>query len=265
MSVERFTKLHCTHRIGLIGAGGIVKTAHLPAYKCAGFNVSAIYDQNILRAEALAREFGIPKVCRSTDEILKDPSLEIIDIAVPPEVQAPIVLQAVREGKHLLCQKPLARTAREAEILVTAAEAASVKMAVNVSMRWSPANREVATLLRGGAIGEVRSVLFNVKYYEHWDVWPWLLRSSRLVVLLDMIHILDFTRTIMGDPLVVKARYGRAFESDVLGETWADIKLEYGNDVVVRYDEDSRIPPEQTIAQFRLVSITIFQLDGPTQ
>jgi len=240
------------HAIGIVGAGGIVKTAHLPAYKNAGFDVSAIYDKDRSRAEALALEFGIPKVCHSLDEILGNSSVEIIDIAVPPDVQSLVVRQAVREGKHLLCQKPLARSAAEAKILVEAAEAAAVKLAVNVSMRWGPANRELADLVRDGAIGQIRSVLFNVRYYEDWKVWPWLLQSDRLLILLDMIHILDFTRSLMGEPLAVQARYGRAPDSDVAGETWADVRLRYANRVLVRYDEDCRIPVEQTAARFRV-------------
>jgi predicted dehydrogenase len=242
--------LQRTHRIGIVGAGGIVKAAHLPAYRAAGFAVSAIYDREIDRATALAAEFDIPNVCRSLDEMLHDPSLEVIDIAVPPEAQAEVVYQAVAQGKHLLCQKPLARTAAEAKLLLEAAEAASVKLAVNVSMRWAPAMRETTDMIRRGAIGDVTSALFDVKYYEHWDAWPWLPGSDRLLVLFDMIHILDVTRTIMGQPVSLQARYGRAQDSEVRGETWADIQLDYGNKVFVRFDEDSRIPFTQTCVRF---------------
>ena len=173
------------HKIGIVGAGGIVKAAHLPAYRAAGFAVSAIYDRESERATALAAEFDIPHVCRTLDEMLHDPSLEVIDIAVPPEAQAQVVYGAVRQGKHLLCQKPLARTAAEAKLLLEAAEAASVKLAVNVSMRWAPAMRETTGLIRGGAIGDVTSALFDVKYYENWELWPWLLGSDRLWYWLD--------------------------------------------------------------------------------
>jgi predicted dehydrogenase len=239
------------HTIGIVGAGGIVKAAHLPAYRAAGFSVSAIYDRDVDRSTSLAAEFGIPKVCRELDEMLDDSSIEVMDVAVPPEHQSEIVLRAIGCGKHLLCQKPLARTAAEAEILVNAAEDAKVRLAVNVSMRWAPAMRETAELIRRGAIGDVLAVLFDVKYYEYWDTWPWLVASDRLVVLFDMIHILDVTRTIMGPARSVKARYGRAEDSDVTGETWADIRLDYGHDVVVRLDEDSRVPPDQTAVRFR--------------
>jgi predicted dehydrogenase len=239
------------HKIGVVGAGGIVKAAHLPAYRTAGFTVSAIYDRDFDRAASLAAEFGIPKVCRELNEMLDDRSIDVMDIAVPPESQSQIVLQAAARGKHLLCQKPLARTATEAEVLVQAAEAFGVKLAVNVSMRWAPAMRETAALIHRGAIGDVVAVLFDVKYYEYWNTWPWLVGSDRLVILFDMIHILDVTRTIMGPARSVKARYGRAAHADVAGETWAEIRLDYGNNVFARFDEDSRIPPEQTAVRFR--------------
>lgn len=239
-----------THPIGIIGAGGIVKAAHLPAYRAAGFAVSAIYDKEVARAASLATEFGIPKVCHSLDELLEDSTVEVIDIAVPPDSQLEIAPKVIGCGKHLLCQKPLARTAAGAEILVKAAESVGVKLAVNVSMRWSPAMRETAELIRSGAIGDVRSVLFDVKYYEYWQSWPWLVPSDRLLILFDMIHILDVTRTIMGEARSVLARFGRAKDSDVAGETWADIRIEYGSNAVARFDEDSRIPPDRTCVRF---------------
>ena len=245
--------LERTHSIGVVGAGGIVKSAHLPAYRAAGLTVSAIYDRSLERAKALATEFNIAKVCRSLEELLRDPSIDVIDIAVPPQSQSEIVLEAVRYGKHLLCQKPLAMTAAAGELLVDAAETAMVKLAVNVSMRWSPAMRQTAEFIRGGVIGDVFSVVFDVKYYEYWDIWPWLMHTDRLVILLDMIHIIDVTRWIMGQPRSVQSRYGRARDSDVAGETWADIRLDYGNNVTVRFDEDSRVPPDETCVHFRFV------------
>ena len=83
------------------------------------------------------------RICSLPLVLAVRPSLRPVTWPVPPESQSEIVLQAIRCGKHLLCQKPLARTALEAEILVKAAESAPVKLAVNVSMRWAPAMRDV--------------------------------------------------------------------------------------------------------------------------
>src|ERR1700741_1285826 len=94
--------------IGIVGAGGIVNYAHLPAYKKAGFKVVAITDQNREKAERTAKEHAIDRVCGSVDELLAQPDIELVDIAVYPTEQTAIVERASGAGKHLLCQKPFA-------------------------------------------------------------------------------------------------------------------------------------------------------------
>src|SRR5437879_8967559 len=79
------------HGIGIIGAGGIVNYAHLPAYKKAGFEVVCITDRDLEKAERTAQEHGIGKVCASVDELLGQPEVEIVDIAVYPSEQLAIV------------------------------------------------------------------------------------------------------------------------------------------------------------------------------
>jgi predicted dehydrogenase len=117
--------------IGIIGCGGIVNYAHLPAYRANGLRVRACYDQNREAAEKTAREHGIPRVADSIDELLAGPAIEIVDIAITPEVQADVALQAIAAGKHLLCQKPLSTDYAQAVTVVDAARVAGVKLAVN--------------------------------------------------------------------------------------------------------------------------------------
>src|ERR1700683_2385888 len=94
--------------IAIIGSGGIVNYAHLPAYKKAGFKVVGLTDKNRAQAEKTAREHGIPKVYASAEELLADPEVRILDVAVYPDVQPAIVEQVTVAKKHLLCQKPFA-------------------------------------------------------------------------------------------------------------------------------------------------------------
>src|SRR5207237_5094969 len=125
-----------SHGIGIIGAGGIVNYAHLPAYKKAGFKVVCITDRDREKAERTAKEHGIGKVCASVDELLSQPEVEIVDIAVYPSQQVFIVEKATTAGKHLLCQKPFADEYSKAVRSVALAESAKVKIAVNQQMRW---------------------------------------------------------------------------------------------------------------------------------
>ena len=91
------------HGIGIVGAGGIVNYAHLPAYKKAGFRVVGITDRNREQAERTAKEHGIAKVFAGVEELLRQPEVEIVDIAVYPAEQVNIVEQATAAGKHMLC------------------------------------------------------------------------------------------------------------------------------------------------------------------
>jgi len=238
--------------IGIVGAGGIVSAAHLPAYRTAGFSVRAIYDRDRSRAEALALKFSIPRVCGSLDELLADDSVDIVDIAVPPQYQPEIAWRAIQSRKHLLCQKPLALSVPDAETLMTAADRHGVILAVNVNMRWEPAMRTAQEWIKSGAIGQLRSASFDVRYYEDWESWPWLVRSERLVILFDAVHIIDITRRLFGEPSRVDAKYGRMAADNLAGETWADISLNYVNGAAVRIVENSRAPRETTSASFEI-------------
>ncbi len=95
------------HGIGIVGAGGVVNYAHLPVYAQAGFKVVAITDKDRTRAEKTADEHKVPAVYDSLEDLLANPEVEIVDIAVYPWETLNIGEQAVRAGKHILCQKPL--------------------------------------------------------------------------------------------------------------------------------------------------------------
>src|ERR1700756_2722544 len=99
---------HLDLGIGIIGAGGIVNYAHLPAYKKAGFKVVGITDRDHEKAERTAREHALPHVFPTVDDLLADSQVEIADIAVYPAEQAVIVERCAAARKHMLCQKPFA-------------------------------------------------------------------------------------------------------------------------------------------------------------
>src|SRR5919112_2116532 len=122
--------------IGIVGCGGIVNYAHLPAYRASGFRVIACYDRDLTAAERTAADHHIPRVAASLDDLLADDDVEIVDIAVTPEAQVSIAERAAAAGKHLLCQKPLAPDCPTAARLVATVHELGVKMAVNQQMRW---------------------------------------------------------------------------------------------------------------------------------
>lgn len=104
--------------IGIVGAGAIVEAAHLPAYRKAHFNIVGIFDEKFERARYLSDRFAIPKIFQSLDDLVADPSIAIVDIAVPPSFVSGIAIKAFQARKHVLSQKPLASSFSEAKLLV---------------------------------------------------------------------------------------------------------------------------------------------------
>jgi predicted dehydrogenase len=148
-------------RVGLVGAGAIARSAHLPAYAAWGIPVVAVASRTAESARALAADFGIDTVHASVADLMADPSVQVVDIATGPAGRLELIEAAVRAGKHVLAQKPLSVDASELprlrEVLDHARDR-GLKVAVNQNARWAPAWRLATLLVRDGAIGEVVGV-----------------------------------------------------------------------------------------------------------
>jgi predicted dehydrogenase len=147
--------------VGLIGAGGIARTAHLPAYAAWGIPVVAVASRRAESARSLAAEFGIDTVHPSVSDLLADPRVDVVDIATGPTGRLDLIAAAVDAGKHVLAQKPLSIDASELDRLcrvLDRARARGLRIAVNQNARWAPAWRLATLLLRDGVIGEVVGV-----------------------------------------------------------------------------------------------------------
>jgi predicted dehydrogenase len=216
--------------IGSVGCGGIVQYAHQPAYKKAGFNVVAAYDLKRENAETVAKEFDIPRVYETLDELLADPAVEIVDIAVPPWEQSKIVEQVASAGKHMLCQKPLANDFATAARIVEMAQKAGVKQAVNHQMRWDAGIAASKEMIRQGMIGQPSDAQIQVSCKTPWHMWPWLAAVPRLEVMYHSIHYLDVMRFLFGDPEWVTSRHTRyPLQGEVRGETKTITVLDYAD------------------------------------
>jgi predicted dehydrogenase len=210
--------------IGIVGAGGIVNAAHMPAYRKAGLNVVAIHDARLQAARSTADRFGIPVVCESVSELLNRPDIEVIDIAVTPEAQIEIAGRAIGAGKHVLCQKPLSEDLESAVKLVEAAEAAGVRLAVNQQMRWSSAIRFAYQAIKRGGYGVLTECQFDVDVKTDWG---WMGERKRLEYLYSSIHYFDAVRHLLGEPVAVIASSAVDPHQTVEAETRTFTILEY--------------------------------------
>ncbi|HEX5729565.1 Gfo/Idh/MocA family oxidoreductase [Microbacterium sp.] len=148
-------------RVGLIGAGGIARTAHLPAYAAWGIPVVAIASRTASSARSLATQSGVERAHDSVAELLADDRVDVVDIATGPEGRLDLIADAVAAGKHVLAQKPLSVDAVELprlESVLASARELGIRVAVNQNARWAPAWRLATLLVRRGDIGQVVGV-----------------------------------------------------------------------------------------------------------
>jgi len=186
-------------RIGLIGAGGIA-SAHLDAYRTAGWEVAAICNRSRSRAEARAAEFAPDaRVTDRYEDVLADPSIDVVDITPHPADRLPILEAALKAGKHVLSQKPFVLDLDQGARLVTLAHDNGVKLAVNQNGRWAPHMAWMREAVSAGMIGEVASAHCAVHWNHGWIAGTPFERIEDLILYDFGIHWFDFLRSILGD------------------------------------------------------------------
>ena len=191
--------------IVLIGAGGIVRDAHLPAYAKAGFPVVAIYNRTKARAQALAERFGIPVVFDDLAELVAAaPADAVFDIALMPEQYAD-TLEALPDGAAVLIQKPFGHTLAEAGALLEICRRKHLIAAVNTQLRFSPYVAAARAAIAAGRIGELYDLEVRVQVNTPWELFPHVLTLDRLEINMHSVHYLDLLRSFVGDPAGVSA------------------------------------------------------------
>ena len=206
-------------KIGICGAGGIVDGAHLPAYIRAGLEVVAIFDTDNAKAQDVAKRHGIPTVYKTLAELLADPKVEIVDIAVPAAAQPEIFAQVAAAKKHILAQKPFATTVAAGEAMVKQAKDAGIIAAVNQQLRFEEGVAAAHKMVELGWIGTVSNFSINVNLITPWELWPWAKDLERLEVMLHSIHYHDLIRWFLGDAKTVFCAAGRTAGQFPKGET----------------------------------------------
>lgn len=221
------------HKIGIIGAGAIVLTAHLPAYRRAGFHVAAIADPNVENAQKAAAEFSIPQVFARAEDLIANADVDVVDIAVPPMDQRRIAGLAVEARKHILCQKPLSWTFEDAVRIVRDARRHDLVVAVNQQFRWSPIMKNLQALLARGVLGPPEFVTFDISTFSDWSTWSWLVDQPRLDLLAHSIHYLDGLRFLFGEPRNVSTIGRRSSGQRAAGESMTITTLDFGRTIAV--------------------------------
>jgi predicted dehydrogenase len=153
-------------RWGILSTADIGVSKVIPAIqRAADCEVVAIASRDGARARAAADELGIPVAHASYEALLAD-DVDAIYLPLPNDLHAPWTIAAVEAGKHVLCEKPLALDAAQAQAMVAAADAAGVKLAEAFMYRHHPTWVDAVRLVRTGAIGELRAVQSWFSYHN---------------------------------------------------------------------------------------------------
>jgi predicted dehydrogenase len=143
-----------TVRVGVLGAGAWAEFAHLPGFKrderC---ELVAIADPSVDRAWAFARQFGIPNVYASHEELISREDIDLVDVCTPSHTHFELACAALEAGKHVLCEKPVAYDYRETMRAAALAKHKGVKTKLGFTFRYSPAMQYVKFLIDDGFIG----------------------------------------------------------------------------------------------------------------
>jgi predicted dehydrogenase len=192
--------------IYMIGAGGIVNAAHLPAYALAGFDVQGIYDKDQERARVTAGKFNIPALFTSLDDMLKEaPSNAVFDIAVPAAAMTEI-LEKLPARSAVLLQKPMGENMAAARKILEITRKKQMQAGVNFQLRYAPFILEAKKMIREGILGELNDVEINVNVYTPWHFWDFLYSAPRVEILYHSIHYIDLVRSLLREPRGIYAK-----------------------------------------------------------
>lgn len=220
-------------RFAILGTGFWARPQLAAWRELAGVDCVALYNRTRGRAEALARDCGVPRVYDDAEELLRRERLDFVDIITAPETHEHFVRLAVAHGLPAICQKPLAPSLPAAEALVAACRAAGVPLFVHENWRWQTPLRRLKEVLDEGRIG--RPFRARIELLSGFPVFanqPSLKGLDQFIITDLGSHLLDAARFLFGEAASVYCRTARVHR-DIKGEDVATIVLEMDGGLTV--------------------------------
>ncbi len=217
--------------IVIIGAGGIVRDAHLPAYTKLGLPVAGIFDIDGDRARTVAAEFGVPVVHDSLEAAVASSTDDtVFDLALPPAAILPTV-EGLPEGAHALIQKPLGSGLDDARRIVATIDRRRITAATNFQLRFTPSMLAIGDAVQRGLFGDVVELEVHLAVYMPWELWSFMPGLDAVEIPLHSIHYLDWIRSLLGEPDSVYAKTVPHPRYPDLKDARSSIILDYGSRV----------------------------------
>ncbi len=217
-------------KMGILGAGGI---AGVMATTVAGMDEAenyAIASRDLEKARAFADKYGVAKAYGSYEDMLDDPEVELVYVALPHSHHHQWTIEALNAGKHVLCEKAFAVNEKQAREMIEASEKTGRLLAEAIWTRYMPSRRMITEIVERGDIGRLRTISANLGYRI--DMNERLVRPELAGgALLDLtVYPLNFASMVWGDDI------RRMAASCVMTDTGVD-----GQDTVMAEYQDDRM------------------------
>ena len=229
-------------RIGLVGVGAAAQINHIPALKkIEDLELVALCDRDPEKVARVAQKFQIPRSYTRLEELLSDEAVQAIDICTPNYLHAPMAMSALEAGKHVLCERPLARSGEEAAAMVKAAKKNDRFLMCAVQHRFRADAQLLRKFVQNGDLGEIFFAKAGwLRQRTEWnsDEWRRLRRESGGGVVLDLgFQMLDQALWILGAPKVeaVTASVHRLKRGEVEDSATAFLRLATGATLLLEF------------------------------
>ena len=215
-------------RIGIIGCGGIANGKHMPSIKAVDrADMVAFCDLVPERAEKAAKEYGTPdaKVYTDYKELLKDPTIDVVHVLTPNRSHAELTIDALHAGKHVMCEKPMAKTAADARRMVEAAKETGKKLTIGYQHRHKPESRFLKSVIERGDLGDIyyaKALAIRRRGTPNWGVFLNEYEQGGGPLIDIGTHSLDLTLYLMNNykPRMVVGTTYKKVEHPECGNPW---------------------------------------------
>ena len=212
-----------------IGAGAIVRTAHLPAYTRLGLPVAGFYDRDPQQARATATAVPDAAVFSSLAAAAAVPDA-VFDVAVPGD-QVVSILEQLPRGSAVLIQKPMGPDLAAARRILACCDRRRLVAAINFQLRFAPGMLALHDVIAHGDLGTLVDIDVRLVIEQPWQNWTFMTGAPRLEVVYHSIHYLDAIRWIAGEPRGVYCRGVAHPAMPQLRDTRSSIILDYGDEL----------------------------------
>jgi len=219
--------------------------------------IVGVCDSVLERAEQIVITYGFKKAYTSVEEMFLSEKPDFVDIITPPESHLELCKLAVTRNVHIICQKPLAPTLKEAIEIESLVAASSVRMMVHENFRFQPWHRELKKLLELNIIGEkLHTINLRMRMGDGWQTdaymnrQPYFREMERLLIYETGIHFIDVFRYLGGEITEVYAKL-KTLNNNIKGEDFAWVNFDFANGGLGfldanRYNENTSENPRLT-------------------